>query len=319
VRHPQYRREERGGTYQRGETVQQFSCGACEREYSYVWRRGEFSVGDKPWCFSGPHTTKPLKSDDERHVYPHSAALFVGPNLQRELDELPADTEQLSVSKGDFVESVTAVLARPLPALRELKIIDVCFSRLVLTPATTPLPVLETLALQNIPDDCDVVVELPRLRSVTWHYWGGPARVLNTMLAAATRLLQFDSYKLRSNEALTFASPFLLGIELHRAEVLRSLTVWAPQLRHLGLQGCYSFEDIQFPASHALAVDLPRGFSCTEPLAVNSDNACLGPAAAAALRAHPRVKKVASKHPANPAEGLFAALGLGGGGGGSAW
>lgn len=277
------------------------------------------SVGGDAWCFSGAHSAGPLARDDLRRVYPHAVALTVSPRLQAELDALPTDVEQLSIfSTGTFDESLLVSLDRPLPQLRELKLIDVAFARLVLTAETAPK--LRTLTLQNLPEGCDAVITPPQLRSVSWHYWSGPPEVADAMLAAATQLVAFDSYKFRANESLVFASPALLSIDLHRAELLGELTIWAPQLRQLRLQGCYGLDVIRFPADHPLAAALPPDFRCTAPLEVNAQNANLGPAAKAALRAHPRVRRAAAPaHSGSPMEGLFAMMGGGGGGGGSDW
>lgn len=50
--------------------------------------------------------------------------------------------------------------------------------------------------MQNVPDECDMTIELPALREVSIHYLGDCDDVVNVMLARATRLESFDSYKL---------------------------------------------------------------------------------------------------------------------------
>ena len=49
--------------------------------------------------------------------------------------------------------------------------------------------------------------------------------------------MTFESYKLWSNDELTFASNFLRAIDLKRADNLHELTLWAPRLDQLCLEG----------------------------------------------------------------------------------
>jgi hypothetical protein len=73
-----------------------------------------------------------------------------------------------------------------------MQLVDVAFSRVVLTEATTPS--LRSLRMQNVPDECELELVLPELRTVSIHFWAGDGRVIQRMLAAATRLESFDSY-----------------------------------------------------------------------------------------------------------------------------
>lgn len=72
--------------------------------------------------------------------------------------------------------------------------VDVHLTELELSPATTPK--LSSLKLQNLPNDCDLYLELPELLDFSIHYWGGHGDVINHMLSRATKLRVFDSYKL---------------------------------------------------------------------------------------------------------------------------
>lgn len=150
---------------------------------------------------------------------------------------------------------------------------------MVLTEATTPQ--LRSLQLQNVPESCDLVIRCPELRDVSLHYWRADEKphVVADMLAAATKLETFDSYKLWSNGALRFASNELTSIDLHRTDSLQALSIWAPKLTHLGLQACYSLDKLEFLTEHPLAAQLPAGFACAAPLRVVTENANLGPEA----------------------------------------
>ena len=324
--HPVHLREDSGSMFGGECSTRSFFCGACSRSFALVatFRNGALSPEELKgprWCYEGAHSAAPLQASDLRRIIPHSVALEAGPHLQRELDSLPEDTETLSVTSGVFDDSVSFTLNKRLPRLRMLQVIDVCFSQIVLTPETTPD--LRTLKLQNVPEDCDLQVVLPELRAVSLQYWmaHGKAHVVDNMLAAATKLESFDSYKLWSNRRLVFASPALRAIDLHRADPLESLSVWAPNLTSLRLQACYSLDVIEFPATHALAATLPAGPACRAPLKVDTANACLGPTAVAALRAHPRVVKSRASHAREPmmaTESIFAGM-HGGGGGNDGW
>lgn len=152
----------------------------------------------------------------------------------------------------------------------------------------------------------------PELREASLLYWRGQTPdVVDAMLAAATKLEKFDSYKLWSNDSLAFASPNLKEIWIHRSDCLTELSIWAPNLTSLRLQGCYDLEAIEFPASHPLQASLPRGWRrCAEPLVVDTLNSNLGEEALAALRAHPRavMGQAEPDGPVNPLEAYFASM-----------
>ena len=62
---------------------------------------------------------------------------------------------------------------------------------------------------------------------------------INPMLECAKQLEAFETYKLGVQGCLKFASNFLTKINLHRAECLDSLVVYAPRLEELSLQVCF--------------------------------------------------------------------------------
>ena len=131
------------------------------------------------------------------------------------------------------------------------------------------------------------------------------------MLRASTGLVAFDSYKLWAHEPLTFASTELRPIDVHRADdALPGLSIWAPNLQDVGLQACYGLEFLEFPETHATlsALVLPRSHEPTT-FDVNTQNAYLGRAAAAALARNRMSRSGGSAHPGMPTESMFANMG----------
>jgi hypothetical protein len=318
VPHPAHMREELGMMSGPQGVHSSFGCRACGEQYQVVtpWVRtpgggleaGEPRIEGPRWCYAGVHTTQPLPASDKRRVSPHTIALTAGPRLQAEIDALPADVVTLTISSGSgfYDEGLSASLERHLPDLTELQLVDVAFERVVLSAALTPS--LRHLRMQNVPDDCELTLELPELRSVSIHFLRGADEVVNEMLARATRLEKFDSYKLWVDE-LHLASNELVEVDLHRSDSLDTLTLYAPNLRKLGLQACYGLETLTFRASHpTLSAQLPPGHT-PPPLEVNTTNANLGAAARRALRSHPHVVKSRTRHQGMPTEAMFAGMG----------
>ena len=148
---------------------------------------------------------------------------------------------------GGYDSSRDFRLCKALPRLESLQLVDVPFKEVRLTQALTPN--VKNLRMQNIGDECDLEVVLPKLRDVTIHFYrpdsglddDGGSPVIDAMLAAATKLRTFDSYKLWLG-SLSFASNSLKSIDLHRSDSLGRLKIWAPNLESLGLQACYRLE-----------------------------------------------------------------------------
>jgi hypothetical protein len=59
----------------------------------------DIGVGDfcEALC-EGGHSAAPLAEGDERRIVPNTVALTAGPNLQREIDALPADVVTLTIN-----------------------------------------------------------------------------------------------------------------------------------------------------------------------------------------------------------------------------
>ena len=317
VPHPVHLREDCGGCSFQGRREHSFLCRACGQSYSLVshmnaeGQNGKEEIEGARWCFSGRHTTAPLPPSDQRRVDLSAVALVVGPQLQAQLDELSSEVVTLTVSSAVcFDSSHSFTLNKVLPNLKELHLTDVNFKRVVLTPDTTPQ--LQKLMLQNVPDDCDLRIVCPRLREVSMHFWRSEDKpeVVSDMLRAATQLERFQSYKLWSNERLEFASPVLQSIIIHRSDSLESLSIWAPVLTELRLQGCFSLDSIEFLNTHPLAAELTAAAACRAPLVVSTVNSNLGAAAKRALQAHPRAVKSDSRFegPMAATESYFASL-----------
>lgn len=316
VEHPAHLREDLGSVSGPEGMRSHFACKACGQQYDVLtpWssngvgtmEMGEPQIVGARWCYAGVCTTIPLPPSDKRRVMRGFAALKAGPQLQEEIDALPADTETLTIMSDGFYDDDSAVvLERHLSKLTELQLVDVCFDKIVLNEALTPL--LQHLRMQNVPNECDLTVEAPRLKSVSIHFLGDCDDVINTMLAHATELESFDSYKLWVHE-LHFASNNLASVDLHRSDALDTLTLYAPNLVSLGLQACYGLETLTFRASHpTLSSLLPAGHT-PPPLEVNTTNANLGRAARKALREHPSAGPSRTCHQGMPTEAMFAGM-----------
>ncbi|KAG1667361.1 hypothetical protein FOA52_001421 [Chlamydomonas sp. UWO 241] len=257
------------------------------------------------WYYQGQHSAGRLADGDERRVALNAVVLEAGADIQARIDALPETVTTLTICSGLYDHGNEPTLARRLPQLKTLKLKNVAFSQVTLNATLTPR--LRSLTMKNVPESCDLEVVLTSLRDVSIQFWGGDPQVLDDVLAAATKLQTFDSYKLWSNSELTFASNKLESIDLHRADCLQSIRIWAPSLAHLSVQACYSLEDIEFLRTHELAASLPAGHRPPPRLMVNSENACQGRRAQAALRAR-GADYSAPAYDAMPTEAMFAGM-----------
>ena len=184
--------------------------------------------------------------------------------------------------------------------------------KLHLTAKLTPN--LADVELRSLPDNCDFRVVLPTLKRFSVEHFApghpdGDTGSINAMLAAATKLEVFDTYKLRAVTQLKFASNNLRYISLHRSESLKVLSIWAPNLKQLDLRGCYSLDRIAILTSHpSLSRDLQRSHEPTT-FSVNTRNANLGPSARAALENNRRCAIMENKPTNDPLNLLEAMMG----------
>lgn len=95
--------------------------------------------------------------------------------------------------------------------------------------------------MQSTSDECVIAVKSPRLKAFSMHYYGpvDDDSWIYEMLRTATNLRRFDSHKLRIGRQINFAGNDLRYIRLQRAELLSNVSVFAPKLTTLNLQGCH--------------------------------------------------------------------------------
>ncbi|CAJ1960630.1 unnamed protein product [Cylindrotheca closterium] len=297
VPHPEHLQQNCGSCYGGGGMQLSLMCQAC----NYSYRRT--GSGDAPisetritqgpkWCFEGSHTLLPAERLGDRRVKKDLVVITANEDMQEEIDALDGN-EEITVlricSDGLYTEEYAPSLNIKLPNLIEFQLEDVSMDQIVLTPDLTPK--VKIISMQN-PTQCedpDFVIECSELKRFSCHYWGpGNSDWVNTMLAHATKLESFDSYKLRV-DYLMFASNKLDNIRLHRAECLEYLELYAPRLTMLNVQAAYDLDVIKFVDTHpVLSKKLPKNFRFNRELEVNTVNACLGGEARHAIEHHPR-------------------------------
>jgi len=263
------------------------------------------------WCFRGKHTKDhPLPETDSRRNVAGIVELVVGPNTQKDIDGLPhshPNAEILCILSDGFYEFKGRKLSLEIKMikLKKLSLVDVPLTNLRLNDLLTPN--IEEIELKNIPDECDIDIMLSRLRKICIHFWSGPSKIINDMLKTAQALERFESYKLRVTK-ISFASNELQTIDLHRADRLEELSVWAPRLKFLGLQACPNVRRINMIRSHALRRRLPFDFRVNHDLFVQCKNSQISSQAFHVLRSYPRVIFGGPEHPETLSESMLAQL-----------
>lgn len=287
--------DDTGSMYGAGGCTWTFHCNACGGSFSKKAAKHDGKVtapivSGQKFCYKGSHTTKPLPDRDQRRVYKDMMVLHTGPDLQKQIDDIPNIMPNVRLlvieSGGSYDEDNAVSLEVPMPKLEKLKLIDVSFSKVKLNAELTPM--VEDLFMQNMPDECDLTIELPELKSCTIHFYGPGDNDtwIHDMLSTATKLQRFDSYKLRVGPELHFAGNDLEYIRLHRAELLYSLSVYAPNLLELNLQGCYGLDgELEILDRHPKFTK-PTGSSSR--FKVNTMNACISRSIVRTLEKSPR-------------------------------
>lgn len=299
VPHPGHLVHPNSATYSSNGSRWDFHCLACSSRFtksSSVIGEGYDSAPitlGKKWCFVGLHTVKPLRPDFQSRVWPDAVVLSTSDqDLEAKIKALDGNTDVrvLKIKSSDGMDDHDKQIKFSgirMPNLEEFHSENVYLTHVELTTKTTPK--IHTISIQNMPDEANCNIECPELKKCTFQFWGpGDEEWVHKMLKCATKLEYFDSYKFRVSK-LVFASNHLKKIRLHRAELMSHLEIWAPKLVSLNVQACYDLDSIQFLKTHPLKKDLPENFSCSLPLSLDVENACLGQIAIQALSEHPRV------------------------------
>lgn len=298
-----------------------FDCEACGKSFTktspyFDGLDTALITNGAKFCYSGHHTVTPLKNTDQRRVRDDVLVLNAGPNLQqKEIDAIPSMNPNISVltikSSGCCDNRFISKLEISMPQLETLKLIDVAFSTITLNTELTPK--IHELYMQNIPDKCNLTVLLPELKTFSMHYYdgiyGSGCDWVHNMLSTSTKLRSFDTYKFGVGPELHFAGIDLEYICLRRAELLSNLSIYAPKLRELSLQGCYGLDGtLTILESHP---DLPCPSSQPSTFLVNTINAIISPTIASTLQNNPRVMWDDDDivlTSGNPMEGMFAQM-----------
>jgi len=218
--------------------------------------------------------------------------LYAGSTLQQKINDIPNTMPNVRFlviqSRGGYDDAINPILEVAMPKLKNLKLIDVAFAKVKLNHDLTPM--VEELCMQNIPDECDLTVELPELKSFSMHYYGPVDNDMwiHDMLTTAKNLVTFDSYKLRVHPELKFAGNDLQTIRLHRAECLERVSIYAPRLKELILQACYDLmnDGITILDTHP---DFTRPPGRGSNFKVDTTNACINESIVRTLEGNPRV------------------------------
>ncbi|CAJ1960628.1 unnamed protein product [Cylindrotheca closterium] len=297
VPHPEHLQQSCGSCYGGDGVTLALMCQACNYSYrrtgSGLSAKSETKITQGPkWCFEGFHTLLPAERLGDRRIKKDLVVITANDDMQEKIDALDGNEEVTVLricSDGFYTEEYAPCLNIKLPNLIEFQLEDVSMKQIHLTPELTPKVKIISMQNPTQDDDPDFVIKCPELKDFTCHYWGfGNPDWVNTMLAHATKLESFDSYKLRV-PYLKFASNELDNIRLHRAECLEYLELYAPRLTMLNVQAAYDLDVIKFVDTHpVLSKKLPKDFDFEEELEVNVENACLGEEAKHAIWLHPR-------------------------------
>jgi hypothetical protein len=166
--------------------------------------------------------------------------LRAGPDLQAKIDSIPStmpNVQELTIYASDESYDKRPKLAVSMPKLKKLKLENVDFQKITLTPGLTPN--LKELMMDGIPDDCDLTVKLPNLLRVYIAHYGPSEKDewIDEMLTTATKLNIFHSHQLQV-EGLLMTSNNLQAITIYSSYLLSDLVVYAPRLLFMNLWGC---------------------------------------------------------------------------------
>jgi hypothetical protein len=300
VPHPGHLLSDGGKFFGGDQTMLSFQCEACKQVFTKSKRF--LSTDDwifKPptaqWCFKGKHTIKTLKAGELRKIYNDVVTINVAlddatENIQEQLAQMDAAKVLILViqsADGGYAEDVNPCLDLDMPLLEEIKLLDVCFAKIVLNATKTPK--LRNIELQNLPDACEVEIKCPSLKQFDCRYHNGDCLWVQEMLHVAVSLQDLRMYKVVVDE-LCIASNELKQVIITRSDCLFDLTIFAPRLQHLQLQCCYALQRLTIVDKHpTLSLALPAKFKPSK-IDVDTRMSCLSPAVKSTLRSNPRVE-----------------------------
>lgn len=250
VPHPDYLLREIRTRVSAAETRGEFHCSACDQHYTKCQVRGDTTTTYEPetaqWCFQGPHTIEAI--DDKRRVCKENITIYADPEdttetFQAKLDAMDASKVRVLVIKfwAGCDDKIKPQLDLEMPLLEEVQLENVDFTKISFTAAKTPL--LKRIVMAGVPDDCDIEISCPLLEDFSASFHWGDCYWLDDMIKAAKGLKYYSSYKLGVEE-LALKGKHLEEISIRRNDVLQKVSISAPKLQHLYLQGCYSLEKL---------------------------------------------------------------------------
>mmetsp|Transcript_1254 Transcript_1254/g.3217 ORF Transcript_1254/g.3217 Transcript_1254/m.3217 type:complete len:362 (-) Transcript_1254:48-1133(-) len=260
VPHPVHLLEDRETMFSGNRMEATRFCHACGETFTTILTRGQAGgpiikeeyVGPA-WCYeSCHHTPHPLPEGDERRVFAECVNLFTESGGRGMAEMVNA----LSGRKGVKVLTIQPTLSENfsdekfdlepvLPDLEEFILHDCSPTSLKLTRQSVPN--LRKVQLRNLPDDCQLTLDLPEMTELDIQYWCPTTEEMFDHFAAAVRnaskLESFSSYKLWIPE-LEICSNHLTSINMRRSDSMRTLTLWSPCLKELNLVSCYGIDEV---------------------------------------------------------------------------
>ena len=237
-------------------------CHACKTD---------MTKSENEWCYRGRHTLAPIDPNlDTRVVNKSVLSLHYqqlapqGQELQDLIDEAlctpakRARIEKLSI-RGNI--GCDYVLRHLLINLTELELtcghLHGIFLNETLTPNLAIVDIHECRPFDDSVDKMEFEVSLPKLEEFSM-YKCEPKNGcddLNRMIAKAHKLVEFDTYRMCARGQLVFTSSIhLKKIDLHKANSLESVIIWAPKLENLCLDTT-SVQNVTILKDHPLGKD----------------------------------------------------------------
>jgi hypothetical protein len=234
-------------------------------------------------------------------VHPGTHTLLSSPDLQDQIDALDEEVQILNIVPADpfhpFYPKSGFVLERKLPKLISLQICDVAMRKIILSPELTPnleILILDGCLLDN--EESEIQVECPKMVDCDIrNYMADDFSWFHRMLEKATHLQTFLSYQLGVS-SIKLESNDLMMVKMERAFMLNSLTIWAPRLQQLFLDGPTDMKHLELLESHpVMARELPASCRFLTPVDTCLENFSIASDADETVRAfmrNPRLRQV---------------------------